>query len=187
MSTKNDVFSKFAQHTVWDFIIFRGIVALIIGVFFIAKPLATIHFLCIMIGIFLLINGLVALIKAMKSDKGKKTLLIYGLICLGAGILFFSNPAFLAEILVTIFALLILISGVNQIIAGIKTNATPVAARILTFLTGLFSIILGIILLLHLNDAKEVIAIIIGIYLVAFGILAIATGAVIKKTIKKIM
>lgn len=184
MSAKDDVLSRFAQHTVWDFIISRGIIALIIGILLITMPGATISFLCILLGIFLLLNGLVTLIKAMKSEKGKKILLIYGLICLFLGIILLTKPAFLISIFVIAFSLLILISGANQLVAGIKATKTPVMARILTVLTGLISMALGLALLIRPDIGLEIIVMLIGIYFIAFGVLAIATGMTIRKAIK---
>ncbi|MBU8902313.1 MAG: DUF308 domain-containing protein [Victivallales bacterium] len=187
MSAQNDVFSKFAQHTVWDFIISRGIVALIIGILLITMPGATISMLCILIGIFLLINGLVALIKAFKPNNGKKTLLVYGLICLLAGLVILTDPGLLAGFFVIVFSLLVLISGVNQLVAGIKAKDNPAIARILAAVAGLISIALGSALLIRPDIGLAIIVMLIGIYFMAFGILAIATGLTIRKNIKNII
>jgi len=186
MSQGNSVFSKFAQHTVWDFIISRGIIALIIGILFITMPLATIDFLCVLIGIILLLNGLVAIIKAMKSDTGKKTLLIYGLICLLAGLIILMNPALSVDVFVMFFAFLVLISGGSQIVAAIKAKSTPGSARALAASTGVLSLLLGLALLIHPDVSMTFIAILIGIYFLAFGVLAIATGSVIRKAGKNV-
>ena len=181
MTAQKDLFTKLTQHTVWDFIITRGIVCLIIGILFITMPLAVIDMLCLLLGIFLLINGLGALIKAMKTENGKKMLLIYGLVCLAAGIIILIKPAFLAGLIVMVFALLVLVTGVNQILAGIKAKDTPGSARILAAVTGFISIALGMALLVRPDIGAQVMIMLIGIYFMAFGILAIATGAVIRK------
>jgi uncharacterized membrane protein HdeD (DUF308 family) len=186
MTTQSNIFSKLAQHTVWDFIISRGIIAVIIGIFFITMPIASIDFICIFLGIFLLLNGLIALIKAIKSENGKKMLLVYGLFCLSAGIILLTNPAFLVNLIVMVFALLVLITGINQIIAGIKAKSAPTSARLLAAFTGLISLILGVVLFMHSGPATLIIITFIGIYFVAFGVLAIATGSVIRKASKTI-
>ena len=186
MSQENNIFSKFAQHTVWDFIISRGVIALIIGILFITMPGVTISTLCILVGIFLLLNGLMALIKAMKTSNAKKTLLLYGLICLAAGLIILINPALLAGIFVIAFSLLVIISGANQLAAAIKTKSTPGSARILAALTGILSLALGLALLLRPDIGLKVIIMLIGIYFLAFGILAIATGSVLRKNSKHV-
>jgi len=184
MSQSNDAFSKLVQHTVWDFIISRGIACLIIGILFIAIPEASMNIICIILGVFLLLNGLVALIKLMKSEKGKKFLLVYGLFCLAAGIVILINPEFLANLIIKVFALLIFITGVNQIIAGVKAKESPTSARLLASFTGVISIALGVVLFMHSGPATTIIITFIGIYFMAFGILAIATGTVIRKANK---
>ena len=184
MSSPSNVFSKFIHHTVWDYIISRGIASLIIGILFIAMPQASIKMLCLLVGIFLMINGLIALVKAMKESEAKKLILVYGLICLLAGIVFLINPEFLLGIIVIVFSLLVLISGINQIFVAVGANQTPVSARILAAATGIISIALGLAFLIHPDISIQVMIMIIGIYFLAFGILAILTGAVIRKANK---
>jgi uncharacterized membrane protein HdeD (DUF308 family) len=184
MSKPSSVFSKFIHHTVWDYIISRGIVCLIIGILFITLPQASINMLCLLLGVFLLINGLIALIKAMKAKEARNLILIYGLICLLAGIVFLTNPAFLMGVIVIVFSLLVLLSGINQIVVAAKTTSAPVSARILAALTGIISIILGLALLIRPDISIQVMIMFIGIYFVAFGILAIATGTVVRKANK---
>lgn len=186
MSNPNDVFAKFSQHAVWDFIISRGIIALIIGILFIAMPLATMKFLCLLIGIILLLNGLVATVKAIRSKTAKKTFLVYGLTCLLLGIIILMNQALSVSVLIMFFAVLVLITGLSQIFAAIKAKSTPGSARALAALTGVLSLILGLALLMHPNIGEKVIPIIIGIYFIAFGVLAIATGTVLRKAVKNI-
>lgn len=185
MSGQSNIFSKFAERTVWDFIISRGIVCLIIGILFITMPEASINMLCILLGVFLVLNGILALVKAFKTNNDKKIFLLYGLICLFAGLIILMAPTLLAGIIVTIFALLILISGGNQIVVAIQSKSTPGSARIFAALTGLISIGLGLALLLRPDIGLQVIIMLIGIYFVAFGVLAIATGSVIRKANKK--
>lgn len=184
MTAQKDLFSKLTQHTVWDFIISRGIIALIIGILFIAMPKASIDFICIFLGVLLLLNGLIALIKAIKSENGKKMLLVYGLVCLSAGIIILIKPVFLVNLIVMVFALLVLITGINQIIAGIKAKSAPTSARLLAAFTGLISLILGVVLFTHSGPATILVITFIGIYFIAFGILAIATGVLIRKAAK---
>lgn len=184
MTSPSNVFSKFIHHTVWDYIISRGILCLIIGILFVAMPKASINMLCILLGIFLLINGLIALFKAMKAKDARNLILIYGLICLLAGIVFLTNPGFLLGVIVIIFSLLVLISGINQIVVAVKSKNTPVSARILAAVTGIISIVLGLALLIRPDISIQVMIMIIGIYFLAFGILAISTGLVIRKANK---
>ncbi|MCK4983830.1 MAG: DUF308 domain-containing protein [Victivallaceae bacterium] len=186
MLQENNVFSKFAQHTVWDFIISRGIIALIIGILFITMPEITINIIFILVGIFLLLNGLTALIKAMKLNSNKKLLLIYGLICLTAGLIILIKPEIMEKLFVIVFALLFFVSGGNQLVAAIKTKSTPSSARILAALTGILSLAVGLALLLRPDIGIRVIVMLIGIYFLAFGVLAIATGSVIRKAGKKV-
>jgi uncharacterized membrane protein HdeD (DUF308 family) len=86
--------------------------------------------------------------------------------------------------LVLLFALWIIISGGNELMAAWKIRSHPMPARVLTGITGFISILLGLMLLFHPKIGLEIIIMIIGIYFVAFGILAIATGSIIHRANK---
>ena len=181
MLERNNSFYKFVHHTVWDFILYRGILALLLGILCITIPGITLNTFCILVGIFLLLNGLAALLKAMKKDSNKKIHLIYGFAFLAAGIIILAYQIVAEWVLVVLFSLWIIISGGNELMAAWKIKSHPTPARILTGVTGLISVLLGLMLLAYPRVGLRVIIMIIGIYFVTFGILAIATGSVIHR------
>ena len=184
MITKTNNYFTASQNSMCDFIISRGIFALIIGTLFIAVPGIAIVAICILLGIFLLFNGLTALIKGVKSNTNRGLTLAYGFICLVAGLIILIHPIILEGFFVLIFALWVLISGLNQLVAAYTDKHNPASARILTAVTGLISVIFGIALLVYPNIGLRFIVILIGIYFVVYGIFAITIGSVINRTNK---
>ncbi len=184
MAKTNDYF-KAVQHTIWDFILLRGFFALVVGIIFIAIPGIAITTLCLLLGIFLLFNGLTALLKAMKMNAGKGLFLIYGFICLAAGLGILIKPEWLKDIFVLIFAIWVLISGSHQLVKVYKAKHGPVPARILTALVGVISIIFALALLFHPDIGIRFIVILTGIYFLVFGVLALTIGIVVHKANKQ--
>jgi uncharacterized membrane protein HdeD (DUF308 family) len=185
MTKQIDRIYRLAHHAVWDYIFTRGLLALVIGIIFVSMPASATTFICILLAVFLLINGITALVKSMKGDYNKNSLLVYGLICLIAGLIVLMQPIIAKVGLVWIFALWVLIAGINQFINASKSKNIPMSARILTALTGLLSIILGIALLLNPKIGLEVIVVVIGIYFLIFGIISILIGALMHRTSKQ--
>ncbi|MDD5697362.1 MAG: DUF308 domain-containing protein [Victivallaceae bacterium] len=182
--TTISIFSNASSRTFLDFIIYRGILALVIGGFFVTMPETAATLICIILGLFLLVNGLLAVFRGLKLDENKTPLLIYGIICILAGIVILMQPILLKGLFVLIFALWVLISGGHQLVIAGKDKSNPPLARILTALTGLISILLGLALLFYPNIGLNLIVMLIGIYLVIFGVLGIATGSVIHRADK---
>ena len=184
MSEQQKVFSKLAHHAIWDFIISRGIISLIIGILLLTMPGATILTLCLFVGFFLLINGVTTLIKAFKIHEHKAFMISYGLFYLLAGIIILLRPILVEGIFFIIFTIWILITGLQQLITAIKAKHRPKQARILTAITGIISLALGLTLVFYPHIGFGIVIAIIGIYFLSYGILAIGIGALIHKAEK---
>jgi uncharacterized membrane protein HdeD (DUF308 family) len=170
---------KLAHHAIWDYVISRGLLALLAGILLISMPGAATLTACIIIAVFLIINGVMALLKTINATTNRNALLAYGLICLAAGIVILLKPFLLEKLFVWVFAVWVLISGVNQCVSAAKEKSSPTSARILTAVTGLLSVILGLALIFNPTLGLRVIVTVIGIYFLAFGILAIMIGIVL--------
>ena len=175
---------KLAHHAIWDYVISRGLLALLAGILLIAMPGAATIVVCMIIAFFLIINGVMALLKTVNATANRNSLLAYGLICLAAGIVILLNPLLLGKLFVWVFAIWVLISGINQCTSTVKDKASPTSARILTGITGLLSIVLGLALMFNTALGLKVIVTVIGVYFLAFGILAIMIGMVLHRANK---
>lgn len=184
ISKTNDYFAA-VKRTIWDFILFRGILALVVGIIFIAIPNIAINTLCVLLGIFLLINGLAGLLKAVKMDAGKGLFLIYGFICLAAGVVVLTKPAFLKDLITIAFAIWVLLSGGHQLVKVYKSKHGPILARILTVLVGVISIVFAMAILFHPDIGIRIIVRLTGIYFLVFGVLALTIGIMVRKASKQ--
>lgn len=183
MLTNANLF-KLAHHAIWDYVISRGLLALLAGILLISMPGAATLLVCLIIAFFLIVNGVMALMKTVNATANRNSLLAYGLICLAAGIVILLNPLLLGKLFVWVFAIWVLISGVNQCTSAVKDKAGLTSARILTGITGLLSVILGLALMINADLGLKVIVTVIGVYFLAFGLLAIMIGIVLHRANK---
>lgn len=155
----------------WWVILLRGIIAIIFALLAFLATGFTLKLLLIFLGIFLLLDGLLAIIGSFIAIGHKNwwLLLLEGAISLGAGIIVFALPSITLLVLVYLVAFWAVITGLFEFLASIMaTWAAP--GKIFLGLTGVLSVILGIII--FFNPAFSIVAAIwlLGIYALIAGL-----------------
>lgn len=160
---------KLAKH--WWAILIRGIVALLFAFLAFLATGFTLKLLLIFLGVYLLLDGLFAIIGALSATDHKNwwVLLLEGIISIAAGIFVLAWPSLSLLILVYIVAIWAVITGIFEFIASLAASwAAP--GKIFIGLTGVLSVILGIVIFAY--PAMSIIAAIwlMGIYAFLIGI-----------------
>jgi uncharacterized membrane protein HdeD (DUF308 family) len=151
----------------------RGIVAIIFGLVAFFIPLATLYALTILFGAYALIDGVVNLVAAVRSARHGEhwwALLLEGLAGLGAAAVTMVWPLLTLVVLIYIIAAWALITGILEIIAAIRLRRV-ITGEWLLVLTGVASIVFGLLLFAAPGPGAVVIAWWIGIYVFIFGLL----------------
>lgn len=166
----------------WYSIALWGVVALILGLLLLAWPegslAALLTVVVVLFGIFLLAMGVVQTIVAIASARKKEkylVTLVWGIISLLAGILIFAWPGITALALIYLIAIWSIVSGIIEISAAFSVPADG-TGKALLWLSGLLSLALGIILISYPKTGATILVVILGIYLVVFGILITLLG-----------
>lgn len=164
--------------TKWWAVALRGLVSVIFGIFAFAWPQFTAAIMVMFFGVYVLIDGLFALIASFATHGGLARwwlLLVEGILGIILGVIFLAHPAFTAAFLIILIAIWAIVTGIIEIVLAI-TYAKIVPDNWLMILTGILSLIFGFLLMK--NPAAGVMAVIwiIGIYAVLFGMLVIAAG-----------
>lgn len=140
---------QLAKH--WWAILIRGIVAVIFAILLVTATGFTLEILIILLGVYLLLDGLLAVIASFVAASNHKSwwlLLFEGLITLAAGIFVFASPSLTLVILVYLVAAWAIITGLLEFVASlIATWAIP--GKVFLGVTGVLSVILGIIIFLY--------------------------------------
>jgi len=166
----------------WGWIVLRGVVAVLFGVLAIAWPSITLAALVIVWGAYALADGVLALIAAWRvRDQGRPfwSLLIVGLLGIGAGVVTFLWPAMTALTLLMLIAAWAVVMGVFQIVAAIRLRK-EIQGEWLLALSGLLSVIFGIVVFARPGAGALAVIWLIGSYAIFFGVLLIALGVRLK-------
>jgi uncharacterized membrane protein HdeD (DUF308 family) len=166
----------------WSFLV-RGILATLFGLAAIFLPGITLEVMAILLGCFLVIDGLVSSIVSMHGrGRGLKggPLLLEGLIGIAVGIFTFIWPGITVLVVVLIIGFWAMVTGVLEIIAAV-TLRNEIEGEWLLGLCGVISILFSVILLVNPGVGAVAIIWMIGVYALLFGIAMIFLGLRLRK------
>ena len=159
--------------SLWWVVLIEGIFALILGIVLFPNPVATSVFLATVLGIYLLIRGVLALIQIFVGDLGVAWgwLLVGGILGILAGVAVLAYPLYSAAVvgtaLVVGVAIAALVMGVVSLVQAF--SGAGWGAGIL----GALSILIGVILFAHMFVAVVVLPFILAACMIIGGIVAI--------------
>jgi uncharacterized membrane protein HdeD (DUF308 family) len=155
-----------SQH--WWVIALRGLFAILFGVLAFMLPGFTLRVLVLFFGAFALVDGIWAVVHGI-SQKWL-SLFLEGLIGIAAGIFTFFWPGITALVLLYIIAAWAVITGVLEIGTAIRLRKA-IKGEWLMALSGIISIIFGVLVAVYPRSGALAIIWIIGAYAIVFGVL----------------
>ncbi len=163
----------------WEALMLKGVIITVIAVCFIGAPGHTVHFLTWLFGVIVLIGGILALIGSgrIAGQALRGTAMLTGVVMVAAGAFMTIAPDAANFLLVAILAFFTLLSGVNQIM--IARHLPMLSGHM--WLSGILAVIAGLFMLFLPGAALEIFGVIIGIYLLAFGIFNISMACVLRQ------
>ena len=155
----------------WWLVLLQGIVAVIVGLFLLTAPGATMVFLVLLMGYYWLISGIFSIVSIFidKTQWGWK--LFIGILGIIAGIIVIQHPLWSTLLVPTVAVIVI---GIQGIIVGI-------VGLIMAFqgggwgpgILGVLSILFGLVLLFNPVVGAVALPIVLGVFGVVGGVLAI--------------
>ncbi len=150
--------------------IVRGILAVLLGILLIAWPDHSARALVMMIGLFMIATGIMALIGALiLRGLGWGLGLSGAIVTLLLGLLAFLWPGITIDILVLLVAAWALVLGVIEIITGLVLPGSTI--RALTIGLGLISVVLALLLFAAPDVGVMIASWLLGLYFLATGAL----------------
>jgi uncharacterized membrane protein HdeD (DUF308 family) len=159
----------------WWVVALRGVLAIIFGVIAVFWPGITLLSLVLLFSAYMLVDGVLAIISAVRSTgRGGRWLLlvIEGLLRVGAGVLAFLWPAITVFVFVIILAAWSIVSGSIMVAVALRMNRAY--GRGWMGIGGLLSALLGILLIIAPPVGALILTVWIGIYAIVFGIVLLA-------------
>ena len=166
----------------WHWIVLRGVFAVLFGIFAFIWPGITLAALVLVWGAYAIADGVMALIAAFTMHEGGKpmaSLIVVGILGIAAGVVTFLWPGMTALVLLFFIASWAVLMGIFEIAAAIRLRK-HIENEWLLGLSGLVSILFGVLLFLQPGAGALAVIWLIGSFLIFFGILLIALGFKLK-------
>lgn len=157
--------------------LFRGLVAILFGVLALVWPGLTLAVLVYLFGFFALISGIAAVAAALRNREmhGWGALLFEGILGILAGVVALIWPGITALAFLYLLAAWAIITGILQLIAPLAFPVS-VGRGVLNALSGMLSIVFGVLIAAQPASGLLTVVWLIGIYAIVVGILHIAAS-----------
>ncbi|WP_308365315.1 MULTISPECIES: HdeD family acid-resistance protein [unclassified Microbulbifer] len=159
----------------WWLLLLRGIAAVIFGLLAFAWPGLTLLTLVVLFGIYVLVDGVLALVAAVRGRHRSTPLwwlIVGGLVSVAIGVLIFLYPQVTALVLVLFIGAWALVRGVFEIVGAVRLRKEIDNEWLLIFI-GFLSVIFGVAVLAAPGAGALALVWLIGAYAFAFGLLLI--------------
>lgn len=163
---------KSIAHSWWLYAL-RGVAAIIFGVLALTRPGATVLALVLVFGFYAIADGVLAIVAAFQMRQLAKdwwVVLLEGLAGILVGIIALVYPSVTAVALYLLIAFWAVFTGIMEIIAAIRLRH-EIENEWSLILTGVLSIILGVVLVIFPLVGAVGLVWTIGIYAILFGLL----------------
>jgi uncharacterized membrane protein HdeD (DUF308 family) len=161
----------------WLFVLF-GVATLGVGVFFVVSPHETLSTFTVIAGIFLLVDGVLALLGSIvNKGDGRGLLALVGVLSVLAGLVLIKKPFDTLVVFTLIVGAWFVVAGIVRFVVAL---ASP-EARGGNIVTAILDLIAGIVILSWPDLGLATLAVIIGIALILRGVFFIAAGWQLRK------
>ncbi|HEV8529754.1 MAG TPA: HdeD family acid-resistance protein [Actinomycetes bacterium] len=160
----------------WGWVLFFGFVTILLGIVVLVWPDKTIVVVAVLFGIQLILAGIFRFISALAIDDapgGTRVLLaLLGVLSFIVGIYALRHVNVTIVALALVLGIFWIVNGVIELFTAIGHREMP--GRGWTIILSLLSIVAGIVVLAYPDISLQALAVVLGIWLVALGIIEIA-------------
>ena len=157
----------------WWALALRGLVAVLFGSLTFFLPGLTLVTLVLLFGAYAMVDGVFNVIAFFRVASHHWELLIEGVVGIFVGVLTFAWPAITAFVLLYLIAFWAILTGIFEVVAGIRLRKT-IANEWLLLLMGFLSLLFGLLILFAPGTGALAIVLWIGAYALVFGVFLLA-------------
>lgn len=155
---------------------------LVLGLFLVFKTEGIINLISSIIGIILLINGGLSLIKYFKEDNNTVNI-IYGIVAILAGFILILNPTTIVSILPFVLGIYFTINGVVKLKYALDVKKYQKNTPVFMIIISILMIVCGGVFVINPFEGAIAITQAIGIYLIIYSVLDIINCFILRKDI----
>jgi uncharacterized membrane protein HdeD (DUF308 family) len=172
-----------ARDRSWGGVLLFGVASVVLGALIGLRPRATIDGVAIILGLFLVANGLFRVVTAVADSDGSTTArgltALVGLLSTVIGVLFLRETNRSVATLAFLIGLFWLVGGVIEVISAAARLGTP--GNRFRLVMGVIGTAAGVVTLVMPSITLVTLAAIVGVWLIAYGLLQVATALVLRK------
>jgi len=159
----------------WGWILFFGIMTALAGIVTIAWPGKTVLVVAVLFAVQLLVGGIFNLLRAIagsgESGGYRVLLAVLGVFSIIVGVMCLQDIAQTTAVLILLLGAYWIVHGVIEALVAIADSSTP--NRGLQIIAGVVGAIAGIVVLSYPIESISTLAVILGIWLVMYGLMEI--------------
>lgn len=160
----------------WWALALRGLAAVLFGLAALFWPGPTLFVLIIFFGAYALVDGILAIVAGIRGTGGRRWLLLAeGALGVLAGLITFFSPGITALVLIYVIAFWAISTGILEVITAISLRR-EIENEWLMGLSGVLSVIFGVILVVLPGIGLLSLMWLVGIYALVFGVALIVLG-----------
>lgn len=162
----------------WTFVL-RGALAILFGILAMSYPDLTLILLMLFVGAFWVIEGLLELFGIMGGEGNKLWGLLYAFVTIVAGVYVMTRPGIGAIALALVIGIWAIIKGFTEVAIAIRLRK-EIQGEFFMILSGLIAVLFGLFLVFRPGEGALAIVMIIAIFAILQGILALLLGFKLK-------
>lgn len=162
----------------WWAIVLRGVAGIVFGIITFLVPSISLAALVLLYGAYAFVSGVLSIVSAIRRRGVSErwwVLLIEGLVGVAAGVVTVFWPGITALALLFVIAAWALVTGVLEIVAAIRLRRV-ISGEWLLVLSGIASVILGVLLAAFPGIGALAVVLWIGAYAIVVGAMMVALG-----------
>jgi len=153
-----------------------GLVMIVLGIALLANPNASLKTVIYLFGIMVIVYGLARIVAGLRGHMESKSAgVVGGLFAIVVGVMIMAWPDLSALTLIYFIGGWAIATGVMDIVGAFATKASA-GHRVWAVITGLVSVVFGLILFYNPGEGGLALLWLIGIYLIVMGFLRIVVG-----------
>jgi uncharacterized membrane protein HdeD (DUF308 family) len=156
----------------WWALALRGLFAVIFGLLTFFVPGITLISLVLLFGFYAILDGVFDIVSAIRASRHHWALVVEGIVGIIVGVLTIVWPGITAMALLYLIAVWAILTGVLEIIAGIRLREI-ITNEWLLILMGVISVLFGILIIAFPRAGALAIVLWIGAYAFVFGVILI--------------